>query len=174
MKNRTILGAVLAVFIISGLLLAGRTTAGKNEGFSGMSDPAQITQAQRSEIEKTLTEAHKAMLVSINQLSTEGWAKYISEDFRERVGGGNVYSQGKEACLKGIANMFSQRASQKLEMDSIEVHVISPESAYVLMIGWGQLILKSGRHGGWASASTTIWRKEPGGWKFVHFHESTW
>lgn len=157
MRIRTIAIAVLSVFILSVSLLA------------------QVTPAQRAEIEKTLTEAQKEINASINQLSTDGWIKYASEDFQERVGSGNALAPGgKETFIKWLTNLISQRASQKVDIDSIKVFAISPESAYVLVIGGGTLVLKNGRHGGFGWASTFIWRKEPSGWKIVHYHESSW
>ena len=157
MRNKIIVTAALSVFILSISLLA------------------QVTPAQRAEIEKTLTEAQKELNASINQLSTDVWAKYASEDFQERVGSGNALAPGgKETFIKWVTNIFNQRESQKVDIDSIKVYALSPESAYVLVIGGGALITKGGRHGGFGWASTFIWRKEPNGWKIIHYHESSW
>jgi ketosteroid isomerase-like protein len=157
MKSKTIVLGVFSIFILSVSLLA------------------QVTPAQRAEIEKTLTETQKELNASFVQLRADVVAKYVSEDFQDSVGGGNVYSSsGKEAYLKMLANAFSQRTSQKFEMDSLKVYVISPDSAYVFMTGGISVTMKSGRHGGFGWAGTFIWKKEPGGWKIVHVHESTW
>jgi hypothetical protein len=156
MRTKTVVLGVLSVFILSVSLLA------------------QVTPAQRTDIEKTLTAATKEILDSFSQLHQDTWAKYASADFQEYVGGGNIGSKGKEATLKTFTDMASYRASQKIDPDVIKVYVISPDSAYVLTICGLSLVLKDGRHGGFGLASTAIWRKETGGWKMIHMHESAW
>jgi ketosteroid isomerase-like protein len=132
-----------------------------------------LTAAQKAEIEKTLTDATKEIVASINQLSVAALEKYHSAEFQERVTNGDIQATGKAASLKVSADNISQRISQKWEIDSIIVHVLSPDSAYVVTVMGGYITYKNGRHGGYGDITTRIWRKEPGGWKYIHQHEST-
>ena len=154
MRNKIIVTAALSVFILSISLLA------------------QVTPAQRAEIEKTLTEAQKELNASIVQLNPDILAKYLSPDFGEDVGSGNIYSSGREAVMKSLTATLSRRESMNFDMDSLKVYVISPDSAYVLVTGGLSVKFKNGRHGGWGWAATYVWRKEQGGWKIVHIHQS--
>jgi hypothetical protein len=135
-----------------------------------------VTAAQKAEIEKTLSDATKEMSATINQLSTAGMTKYLSADFQEHIwsGGFSPSASGKDAYLKSMVDTFSQRTSQKFDMDSLKVFVLAADSAYFVMTGGVTVTLKSGRHGGWGWAGTFIWWKEPSGWKIIHFHESIW
>jgi ketosteroid isomerase-like protein len=134
----------------------------------------QVTDAQRSEIEKILTEANQELLASTNQLSTAGHAKYFSESFQEQVNSGNIVATSKEASLKTIGNWFNQRTSQTFSNSTFKIFVLSPELAYVLTVGGGSVAMKNGRKAGFGNAITSIWRKESGGWKIIHVHESSW
>jgi ketosteroid isomerase-like protein len=138
--------------------------------------PAQaqtVTAVQKAVIEKTLTDATKEIVASINQLSVAALEKYQSAEFQERVTNGDIQATGKAASLKVSADNISQRISQKWEIDSIIVHILSPDLAYVVTVMGGYITYKNGRHGGYGDITTRIWRKESGGWKYVHQHEST-
>jgi ketosteroid isomerase-like protein len=135
---------------------------------------SQVTDSQRTEIEKTLTEIVQEMSTAVNQLSTAGIAKYASESFQEYVNAGNIVATSKEANLKLVGNWFSQRKNQTFSNSTVKVFVLSPELAYVVTVSGGTVTLKTGRLGGFGGAMTMIWRKEPGGWKYIHVHESMW
>ncbi len=136
--------------------------------------PQTLTDAQKAEIEKTLISNHKELIASVNRLDTAGYAKFLSDSFQERVGAGNVAARAKDTFLKWIGNAWSQRASQTVTPFDIRAFVLSPDSAYTLYVGGLQVTGKNGRQGGYGNAVTYIWRKELGGWKVVHIHESTW
>ncbi len=133
-----------------------------------------VTAAQKAETEKILTEATKEIVATVSNLSTDGWVKYASADFRERVGAGAISpaASGKEAYLKWAANIHSQRTTQILTTDLIKVDAISPDLAYVIWLGGVTTVAKSGRHGGAAVAWSMVWKKESDGWKVIHIHES--
>ena len=133
-----------------------------------------LTDTQKAEIEKVLTENHKEIIASVNQLSSAGYAKYLSESFQEKAGSGNIQAVSKGPFLKWVDGIFAQRASQTVSPHSIKVFVLSPDFAYSLYVAGVQITVKSGRKGGYGNAMTFVWRKEPGGWKIIHFHESNW
>jgi ketosteroid isomerase-like protein len=135
---------------------------------------SQVTDAQRAEIEKILTDATKEISAAISDLNIGLIERYFSSEFQERVTNGNIQATGKAASLKVTTDNFSQRASQKFDLDLIKVHVLSPDLAYVVSVGGIYFAQKNGRHGGYGSAITRIWRKEAGGWKIIHHHESVW
>ena len=72
-----------------------------------------LTDAQKAEIEKIPTDATKEIVTAVNQLSSERYAKYLSSDFRERLGSGNINATGKDAFLKYYESVNSQRASMR-------------------------------------------------------------
>jgi hypothetical protein len=133
-----------------------------------------LTDAQKAEIEKILSENHKEIFSSVNQLSSAGYTKYLSESFQEKAGSGNIQAATKDGFLKWLDSIFGQRANQTISPHNIKVFVLSPDSAYSLYIGGAQITVKNGRKGGYGNAMTFVWRKEPSGWKIVHLHESTW
>ena len=132
----------------------------------------QVTDAQKAEIEKILTEAHKEIVAGWNQLNGEPYMKYISEGFQERVGFGNIGPVGREGLNKLSENISKGRKSQTYTQDYLKVFVISPDSAYVIQAGAVSYISQNDRHFGLTLASTYIWRKEQTGWKIIHIHES--
>ncbi len=135
---------------------------------------AQLSDAQRTEIEKILTEFHKEIFALVNQHSSAGYEKYLSESFQEKVGSGSTQAVSKAPFLKWLDNIFSQRESQTISPYKIKVSVLSPDVAYSLYVGGAQITMKNGRKGGYGNAMTYIWRKESGGWRIIHMHESTW
>jgi ketosteroid isomerase-like protein len=157
MRTRTFVGISLAVCILFVPLVA-----------------QQVTDAQKAEVEKILTEAHKEILVTLNQLKPDALSNYLSEDFQERVGAGNIGSSGKEAIMKWLNAVTVQRKSSNYDQDYLKIFVLSPDSAYVVQVGGISYVNQNGRHGGLGLATTWIWRKEQSGWKIIHFHESWW
>jgi ketosteroid isomerase-like protein len=133
-----------------------------------------MTDAQKAEIEKILIENHKELIAAVNRLDVAGYVKFISDSFQERVGSGNVSARSKDPFLKWVGDAWSQRASQTVSPFDIRAFVLSPDSAYMLYVGGVQITSKNGRKGGYGNAVTYIWRKESGGWKVVHIHESNW
>ena len=132
----------------------------------------QVTDAQKAEIEKILTEAHKEIVDGWNQLNGERFMKYISEDFQERVANGDIGPVGREGLNK-LSEAFNKgRKSQKYIQDYLKVFVISPDSAYVIQAGGLSYVSQIDRHFGFTLATTFIWKKEQTGWKIIYIHDS--
>lgn len=163
--------------VASGMVLAFLGAAVWAQPTVSKSGAASLSPVQRAEIEQALLAAHSEIVATTNQLSVEGWAKYASADFSERVGGGNFYptESGKAALLRWLAGLFAGRENQKWELLPPKVHVLSTDLAYTIAVGGASYHLKkSGRYGGFGHAFTLVWRREVGGWRFIHMHESSW
>jgi len=137
------------------------------------SPPTELTDTQRAETEKTLRALTLELLDQVNQMNAEGQAEFWSDDYQEAVMGANVV-KGKEGLLKRLKNIFRLRVSQKIKREEIKVHVLSPTSAYVLVVSSLSVKFKNGKHFTVPSAWTMIYKKETSGWKMVHSHESSW
>jgi ketosteroid isomerase-like protein len=134
----------------------------------------QVTDAQKVEIEKALTEAYEEIVDGLNNMDIGLILKYIGEDFQERVGSGMISIGATKEWMDGFLNAGLYRTSrQNYVQDILKIHILSPDFAYVVQAG-GISYVREGRHGGAGLITTHIWRKEQNGWKIIHIHESKW
>jgi len=134
----------------------------------------QVTDAQKAEIEKTLTEAYKEIVAGLNNMDIGLILKYISEDFQERVESGTMSIGTTKEWMAGYLNgRYSRMSRQNYVQDILKIHILSPDIAYVVQAG-GISYIVGGKHGGAGLIMTHIWKKEQSGWKIIHIHESKW
>jgi len=69
-------------------------------------------------------------------------------------------------------HMVSQRVSAVFVPDTITAHAFSNDAGYVVREGNYTVNYRDGRTRTAYMVMTTIWHREPGGWKCVHLHES--
>jgi len=134
----------------------------------------QVPDAQRTEIEKALTEAYKEIVDGLNNMDIGLILKYISEDFQEQVTSGTrsilETKQGMDGFLNG---RYSRMRRQNFVQDILKIHILNSEYAYVVLAG-GISYISEGRHSGAGLITTHIWKKEQSGWRIIHIHESRW
>lgn len=166
-----------SAFILIGVIAASFAACAQAQTPAPKLSVAKLTAAQVAEIEQTLLQANQEMSVAANQLNTAALEKYLSAEFQERIGGGNLSptASGKEALTKWLADAWASRTNQKFESSTLRVKVVSAEVAYVIHVGGGSWTSKkTNRYAGVGNAITWLWRKEAAGWRIIHCHESWW
>jgi ketosteroid isomerase-like protein len=78
-----------------------------------------------------------------------------------------------ETILNYWKNGAANRKAQKFEVSETKVDVLSPEMALVFSKGLLRIELKNGNISNNDYANTTIWVKEPDGWKMAYLVEKS-
>jgi hypothetical protein len=127
-----------------------------------------VTAAQKADIEKAVTEQVTQLYAAFDRLDAEAANQFWS---RDKIIGSLTptgLNSDLESMLKGTKNTFANRTVQKSVITDMKVLMPSPEMSIAFVKGTNRIEYKNGNVSLSNWASTTIWVKEPGGWKLAH------
>ena len=85
---------------------------------------------------------------------------------------GTDFYDTRSVRVETITNYFSMRERQHIEPLEVRVTALTPNLALMTSEEKGEMALKSGANIKSKHVFTMIWKKEQGGWKILHSHES--
>lgn len=132
-----------------------------------------VTDAQKAEIEKAVKGQITQYYGALDTLSAEASTQFWSRDKILGSLTATGLNSDLDSVLKGLKNTFSNRKAQKSDISDIKVIVPSPDTAIAIAKGTYRIEYRNGNisNGNWAS--TTIWVKEPAGWKMAHIVQNS-
>jgi ketosteroid isomerase-like protein len=122
-------------------------------------------------IADTVLRLENEMNTAVDALDCDAGLAPIGD--REPIFVGNGYALDTRSELVDMcAQMVAARTGAEFDIEDIDAHVLSPDAAYVVRRGDYTI------HGTDDTSTTvylimtTIWHREPDGWRMVHLHES--
>lgn len=127
---------------------------------------------EKETIRKEVTDQFKQLVSAVNKLDAEAWAEYYSKDeFLSTIVSTDYYA-ARSAWVGLITNYFSMRESQHVEPLEVRVTPLTSDLALMTSEEKTEMRLKSGENFKSKHVFTMIWKREQGGWKILHSHES--
>lgn len=127
------------------------------------------------EAETTLKEVREQfnnLIDALNTRNAPAWSDYYSkENFLSAIAGTDCYASRSE-WVDTITSYFEARKHQHVETFDVRVTPLAPDLALMTSQEKTEMILQDGQEISSAHVFTMIWRKEKGGWKILHSHES--
>lgn len=140
-------------------------------GLSCQQQPAMLTEAQKLEIEKQITERQTALIKVFDEMNVQTFSQFLSQSqfaFINRLG----WHLNKQALLDSCRAIWPKRQSQHLESKTIKVYPLTSELAIadnivnLTVTGKDAVIAK------YQVSWTVTWQKEQVEWYIIHYHES--
>jgi ketosteroid isomerase-like protein len=131
-----------------------------------------FTEMEKETIEKEVKDQFNQLVSALNQLNAGAWSEYYSKDeFLSAIVATDYYT-ARSAWVDLITSYFSMREHQHVEPLRVRVTALAPNLALVTSQEKAEMRLKAGEHIESKHVFTMIWRRERGGWKILHSHES--
>jgi ketosteroid isomerase-like protein len=131
-----------------------------------------LTDAEKKAVEKEVSDQFSQLASAVNQLNADAWSRHYSkDDFVSAIVGTDYYGT-RSAWVDTITKYFSTRERQSIEPLQVRVTALAPGLALMTSEEKVAMSLKSGDHAEGKHVFTMIWKKEHGGWKIIHSHES--
>jgi len=129
-------------------------------------------EAQKQRIEKEVTAQFNQLVLALNQMDVGAWSDHYSKDgFLSAIAGTDHYAI-RGAWVDTVTRYFSTRERQHVEPLAVRVKALTPELALMTSEEKSKMGLKSGSTIQSRHVFTMLWKKEQGGWKILHSHES--
>jgi hypothetical protein len=134
--------------------------------------PAMLTEAQKVEIEKQVTERQTAFGKVFDEMNVQTFSQFLSQSqfsaFINRLG----WYLNKQALLDSCRAIWPKRQSQHLESIMIKVYPLTSELAIADNIAKFTVIGKDSETENYQISWTATWQKEQAEWHIIHYHES--
>ena len=131
-----------------------------------------LTEIEKAAIQQEVKDQFDQLLSACEQMNAEAWSEFYSkEEFLSAIGG-TLYLTSRTAWVDSITNFFSLRESQRMEPIEVNVTPIAPNLALMTSQEILTMLPKNGEQIDWNHVFTMLWKKEQGGWKILHSHES--
>jgi len=131
-----------------------------------------LTEAEKEAVKKEVKEQFNKLVSALNQKNAEEWSEnYSKDEFLSAIVSTDYYAT-RSAWVDLIKNYFSQRERQKVESVEVRVTALTPDLALMTSEEKSEMWLTGGKDIKSKHVFTMIWKKEQGGWKILHSHES--
>ena len=147
--------------LISGIIVSACTT-----------QCPPLTDSQKADIEKQIRETVDSMITTVRNLDVAGYSAFISsDDFIAMYSKGSA-TQSRQEWIDNAKVRWSQRESQNLDQIKVNVTVLTADYALADRISVWQVTFKNDSIWRFNQVTSYIFKKNPSGWKFIHYHES--
>lgn len=134
--------------------------------------PQTLTEAEKETIKKQVSEQFNLLAKAINTKDASAWSEHYSKtDFISTIVATD-YFNARADWVETITNYFSMRERQQLEPVQVRVTALTPNLALLTSEENSEFLIKSGQTVRSKHVFTMLWKKEQGGWKIQHSHES--
>lgn len=131
-----------------------------------------LTEKEKEMITKEVTEQFNQLISALNNLDSIAWSKFYSKDeFLSAFVSTDFYADRGE-FIDEIKHYFTLRDQQHVEPLELQVNVLTPTLVLMTSQEKIEMRLKSDENTKSKHVFTLIWKKEQGGWKIIHSHES--
>ena len=141
--------------------------------FSGCQQQQRVfTGAEQEATLKAVRAQFDRLVSAINQKDAGAWSEFYSkEGFVSATVGTDCYAT-RSAWVDAITKYFSMRERQRVEPLRVRVTALAPDVALMTSEERSVMGFKNGQDAKAKHVFTMIWKKESGGWKILHSHES--
>lgn len=130
------------------------------------------TNPEKETIQREVTAQFNQLICAINQKNAVAWSDYYSKDeFVSAIAGTGFYAN-RSAWVGEITKYFSMRERQQVEPFEVRVTPLAADLALLTSEERAEMQVKNGESIKSKHVFSMIWKKEPGGWKVLHSHES--
>lgn len=133
---------------------------------------AVLTEADREKIQQEVTMQFHQLVAALNRMDLTAWADFYSNDaFASAIIRTDHFAM-RDAWVSAITKYFALRARQEVTPRAVRVTPLAPGLALMTSEEKTAMWLKDGTHAASIHVFTMVWKRESGGWKVVHSHES--
>lgn len=133
---------------------------------------AVLTEEQKTAIEQEIRVQIDSIMMAINLMDASALSAHISQDgFISMISMVTVFST-REAWRDSVTHWFALRERQQVEQADLQIAVLSAELAQATGTTIWDIQWKNGERIRSRDVATSIWKKEPAGWRQIHMHEA--
>jgi hypothetical protein len=141
-------------------------------GLSCQQRSTALTDAQKAEIVKQVTERQTAFAKVFDEMNVHTFSQFLSQDhfsgFLNRLG----WHLNKQALLDSCRTIWPRRQNQHAEQIMIKVYPLTLELAIADNIVNLAITDKNAATAKYQVSWTVTWQKEKLDWYIIHYHES--
>jgi ketosteroid isomerase-like protein len=140
--------------------------------FGCLQQKQNFVEKENEMIKKEVKEQFNQLISALNNLDSLVWSEFYSKDeFLSAFVSTDFYADRGE-FIDSIAHYFSLRENQYVEPLELQISVLTPKLVLMTSQEKIEMRLKNGENIKSKHVLTLIWKKEQGGWKIIHSHES--
>ena len=130
------------------------------------------TEKEKEMIKNEVKEQFNQLISALNNLDSLAWSEIYSKDeFLSACVSTDFYANRGE-FIDSIQHYFSLRENQHVEPLELQISELTPTLVLMTSQEKTEMRLKSDENIKSKHVYTLIWKKEQGGWKIIHSHES--
>jgi ketosteroid isomerase-like protein len=131
-----------------------------------------LTEEQKTAIAQEIRTQVDSIMMAINLMDAGALSSHISQEgFISFISMTQIFSS-REAWVDSVTNWFALRGRQQVELTDLQITVLSAELAQSTNTSVWDILWKNGEQVKSKDVATSIWKKEPAGWKQIHMHEA--
>lgn len=133
-----------------------------------------LSTTQRSAIADSVQQAVNGFIAAASRVDAPGTFAYFSRSPEFTAVDNATYYTSLDRLQSVYTQIYSTIRSQEIVTERSNIVVLSPNAALVSSIGSFAAVDRAGnRSQPRALGFTTLWVREPSGWKILHAHQST-
>ncbi len=140
--------------------------------FTGCMSEQKPAEPDKDLIKKEVKAEFDKLVTSLNALNADGWSDFYSkEGFISATAGIDHYKDRSE-WVEDIKKYFATRGTQQVDVLDLEITPLSNDLALMTSKEKTLHIMQDSSEIKGEHVFSMLWKKEEGGWKILHSHES--
>ncbi|MEW5737028.1 MAG: nuclear transport factor 2 family protein [Thermodesulfobacteriota bacterium] len=123
-------------------------------------------------VEKEVRASFDGLMAAINAKDAAAWADFYSKGGFVSAAAGTDRFSARKAWVEAVQGFFASRKRQLVTPGEVRITELSPGVALLTSEEKTEFTLMDGGAFKGTHLFTMIWKREAGGWKIVHSHES--